>query len=141
MSKYNNLPYLFNYTIGSMWGSGHGKKDTYTFRCNRPIDHIVAITLKIKDKFNFDFHEIAADYGDSYLKEDIVEIFKTIGINQYFEGEDNSDSYEAYLDQEALLYYWEQLLLKIDPTVILERITLDDVSYKIGKSSGYGLYD
>jgi hypothetical protein len=39
------------------------------------------------------------------------------------------------------LYYWEKLLLIIDPTIILKLTTIEDVSYKIDKCPGYGLYD
>lgn len=135
-----DLPYIFNYTIGALWGSGHGKKDVYTFQCNYPIEHIVNLTLRIKDVFNFDFSDIAAEYGEYHLSESVIEIFKKAQIPSYFDPDEGED-YATYLDQDALLYYWEKLLLIIDPKVTLERITLDDVSRKMDKSIGYGLYD
>lgn len=136
----DNLPYMFNYTMGSLWGSGHGKKDTFTFQCSHPVEYVVKTTLKIKEVFNFNFHDLASSYGEYKLQEDIIQIFKKNGIEPYFDPE-YSKEYYAYLDQEALLYYWEKLLLKIDPTIVLKLITFDDVSYKIDKCPGYGLYD
>lgn len=134
------LPYIFNYTIGSLWGSGHGKKDVYTFQCNYPIEHIVNITLRIKDVFNFDFSDIASEYGEYKLSENVIDTFKKLQIPSYFDP-DEGENYSTYLDQDALLYYWEKLILIIDAKVILKRIVLDDVSRKINKSIGYGLYD
>ena len=136
----DNLPYMFNYTMGSLWGSGHGKKDTFTFQSNYPVKHIVETTLKIKEVFNFNFHDIASSYGEYKLQEDIIKIFKANNIECYYDADDSEDYY-SYLDQEALLYYWEKLLLIIDPTIILKLTTIEDVSYKIDKCPGYGLYD
>ena len=136
----DNLPYLFNYTMGSLWGSGHGKKDTFTFLSNHPVKHIVETTLKIKEVFNFNFHDIASSYGEYKLQEDIIKIFKANNIECYYDADD-SEEYYSYLDPDALLYYWEKLLLIIDPTIILKLTTIEDVSYKIDKCPGYGLYD
>ena len=90
--------------------------------------------------FNFNFHDIASSYGEYKLQEDIIKIFKANNIECYYDADDSEDYY-SYLDQEALLYYWEKLLLIIDPTIILKLTTIEDVSYKIDKCPGYGLYD
>ena len=135
-----NSTYTFQMTIGSLYGSGHGKKDIFTFKSNYSAEDVAKITMKFKESFGFNFSDIARDYGDNTLKPDVIKILKSFNIEPYYEEEGDSN-FNPYLEPEALLYYWKALLLILQPDLIINITELDDISQNLDHCPGYGLYD
>lgn len=159
---------LIRFTLGSMYGSGHGKKEVYIVRSNLDGNHLVELHKVMKTELGFEIEEILGDYEERSLnptiveslnsllllpqdlKEELFETAEDLNIKDFnFTKEKVTELYNKMdylyfetIDNIFVLKLWLSILKFLDPSFEYE-ILGDDVIYNLNSDispPGYGLF-
>lgn len=146
-----SLPYKIKFTIGSLWGSGHGKKEQYIVASSLPVEDLQKIYIKSVDLLGFDICDLCRDYGECYLSEELYyKIAKALDFKEVLDRDDEyweEENYKYILDgPDELLSIMLKSLKKTEPELKLEVVSdvIPDFHSIQGagdlKIPGYGLF-
>lgn len=148
-----NLDYKIKFTIGALWGSGHGQKETFIVSSSQPVDYVQKIHIKSIDLLGFDIGLLCSDYEECYISKEIY--YK---LQKILDWENDPEIDEAFWEEwndeyvlqgpDELLSIWLSCLMKIDSSLKLKVVDKKDIPdfhvVKDGKNlnvPGYGLFN
>lgn len=159
---------LIRFTLGSIYGSGHGKKEVYIVKSNLDGNHLSALHQVIKTELGFEIDELVGEYEECSLKPSIVETLHSLSLlpeelkEELFENSEDLKIkdfsftkekvaelysemdylYFETIDNIFVLNLWLSILKFLDPSFEYE-ILGDDVIYNLNSNinpPGYGLF-
>ena len=116
------------FPIGDWSDDGHGQCDYYFANTSKNTQDVREAHFKCEEVFGFNIGELACEWEDNFIREDILECL----INEGIVGKEFKNS---SLDSKAIFKIWLAILNKIDPT--LELTSKIDNSYEDINFYGY----
>lgn len=135
--------YKWKITLGDWSDDGHGKTETFVIETNVPFKYIVEYYKKSVEKY-LDFSTyVCAEYGDSSINMEQIELFESIGMDMsyYKEEFDNEDerfwvAKEDYVDL-LLMFVGLSSNKKIEYSIITDKLP---EFVRHASMFGYGLF-
>lgn len=109
------------FPIGDWSDDGHSSCDYYFATTTKTTQDVREAHFKCKEIYGFDIGDIASDYEDNFINDDILDIIiREKIIDESFENKN--------LNSEVIFDIWLSILNKIDPSLHL--ISLNDKDYE-----------
>lgn len=116
--------YQIQFPIGDWSGDGHGKCDWFTVKSNKPVEEVREIHFQMSEKLGINIEEIAEEYEDDEITEEVAKKLSAIGLDV----EDYAELYEYKkpakwrTNSEGMIDLWIDLLMKVDSSLELKVI-------------------
>lgn len=114
--------------IGDWSSDGHGVCKDYAVSTCKTLNDVREAHFKIKEVLDVDIHKYANSYQDNFLTSDQCKKIISLGLdpNRYFNGnyetlseEDFKDGEEFYIEADAMVLFWIDLLNLVDVSLNL----------------------
>ena len=111
--------YMINFPIGDWSHDGHKQCDWYLVKSNKPVEEVREVHFKMRNVLGFTIHDFATSYEDNEFPKKIIQKLEHFSLDprKYISDEDE----EKYtIGPNEMLTLWIDLLMLIDPNLILE---------------------